>query len=142
MQDELKSAQKLIDIVIDFFANYSFQVVGAILILVIGFVVARAVASFLSKFFERKEFDITLSKFAVATAKGIVLTFAILIALGKFGITIAPFIAALAAMAFGASFAIQGPLSNYGAGLVIILARPFVVGNTITVSGVSGVVAI
>ena len=140
MQDELKSAQKLIDIVIDFFANYSFQVIGAILILVIGFVVARAVASFLSKLFERKQFDVTLSKFAVAAAKGTVLTFAILIALGKFGITIAPFIAALAAMAFGASFAIQGPLSNYGAGLVIILARPFIVGNTITVSGVSGIV--
>jgi small conductance mechanosensitive channel len=43
-------------------------------------------------------------------------------------------------MVFGASFAIQGPLSNYGAGLVIILGRPFVVGNTITVAGVSGVV--
>jgi len=140
MQDELKSVQKLIDIVIDFFANYSFQVVGAILILVIGFVVARAVASFLSKFFEQKQFDVTLSKFATATAKVTILAFAILIALGKFGITIAPFIAALAAMAFGASFAIQGPLSNYGAGLVIILARPFVVGNTITVSGVSGIV--
>ena len=98
MQDELKSAQKLIDIVIDFFANYSFQVIGAILILVIGFVVARAVASFLSKLFERKQFDVTLSKFAVAAAKGTVLTFAILIALGKFGITIAPFIAALAAL--------------------------------------------
>ncbi|MBE9545463.1 MAG: mechanosensitive ion channel family protein, partial [Proteobacteria bacterium] len=36
--------------------------------------------------------------------------------------------------------AIQGPLSNYGAGLTIILTRPFVVGNTITVAGVSGVV--
>jgi small conductance mechanosensitive channel len=140
MQDEIKAAQKLIDIIIDFFANYSFQVVGAILILVIGFVVARAVASFLTKFFERKQFDITLSKFAVATAKGTILAFAIIIALGKFGITIAPFIAALAALAFGASFALQGPLSNYGAGLVIILSRPFVVGNTITVSNVSGVV--
>jgi len=39
----------------------------------------------------------------------------------KFGITIAPFIAALGALTFGASFAVQGPLSNYGAGLVIIL---------------------
>ncbi|MBW1801538.1 MAG: mechanosensitive ion channel family protein [Deltaproteobacteria bacterium] len=43
-------------------------------------------------------------------------------------------------MAFGASFAIQGPLSNYGAGLAIILSRPFIVGNTITIKGVSGVV--
>jgi small conductance mechanosensitive channel len=60
--------------------------------------------------------------------------------MGKFGISIAPFIAALGALAFGASFALQGPLSNYGAGLMIIIARPFVVGDTITVKNVSGIV--
>jgi small conductance mechanosensitive channel len=140
MQDEIKAAQKMVNIIIDFFVNYSFQVVGAIIIFVVGILVARAVASFLMKFFERKEFDVTLSKFTAAAAKVTILGFAIIIALGKFGITIAPFIAALAAMAFGASFAIQGPLANYGAGLVIVLTRPFVVGNTITVSGVSGIV--
>ncbi|MDH4206843.1 MAG: mechanosensitive ion channel [Desulfobacteraceae bacterium] len=140
MQDEIKTVQKLINIVIDFFVNYSFQVVGAILVLVIGVVVARAVSSFFLKLFEKKEFDITLSKFIAATVKGIILGFAFIVAIGKFGITIAPFIAALAAMAFGASFAIQGPLANYGAGLVIILTRPFVVGNTIKVSDVSGIV--
>lgn len=140
MQDEIKTLQKLIDIVIDFFVNYSFQVVGAILVLIIGILVARALSNFLLKLFEKKEFDITLSKFIAATVKGIVLGFAFIVAIGKFGITIAPFIAALAAMAFGASFAIQGPLANYGAGLVIILTRPFVVGNTIKVSDVSGIV--
>jgi small conductance mechanosensitive channel len=140
MPDDIKTAQKIVNIIIDFFANYSFQVIGAILILVIGFLVARSVASFLVKLFERKNLDVTLSKFTAAAVKGIIIGFAIIIALGKFGITIAPFIAALAAMAFGASFAIQGPLANYGAGLVIILTRPFVVGNTITVSGVSGIV--
>jgi small conductance mechanosensitive channel len=140
MQDELKAAQKVINLIIDFFVNYSFQVVGAIVILVVGILVARAMASFLMKLFERKKLDVTLSKFTSAAAKATILGFAIIIALGKFGITIAPFIAALAAMAFGASFAIQGPMANYGAGLVIILTRPFVVGNTITVSGVSGIV--
>ena len=140
MQEEIQTVQKLIDIVIDFFVNYSFQVVGAILVLVIGVLVARAVSSSLLKLFEKKEFDVTLSKFIAAAVKGIILGFAFIVAIGKFGITIAPFIAALAAMAFGASFAIQGPLANYGAGLVIILTRPFVVGNTIKVSDVSGIV--
>jgi small conductance mechanosensitive channel len=140
MQDEMQTIQKILGMVIDFFVNYSFQVVAAILILVAGFLVARSVASFLMKLFERKNFDSTLSKFTIGALKITIIAFAIIIALGKFGITIAPFIAAIAAMAFGASFAIQGPLSNYGAGLVIILTRPFVVGNTITVSGTSGVV--
>jgi small conductance mechanosensitive channel len=60
--------------------------------------------------------------------------------LNKFGITIAPFIAAIGAVAFGATYALQGPLSNYGAGLAIILGRAFLVGDTITVAGVFGVV--
>jgi len=140
MQEEIKTVQKLVNMIIDFFVNYSFQVIGAILVLIIGLLVARSVASFLLKLFERKDLDVTLSKFTAAAVKGIIIGFAIIIALGKFGITIAPFIAALAAMAFGASFAIQAPLANYGAGLVIILTRPFVVGDTITVTGVSGVV--
>jgi small conductance mechanosensitive channel len=140
MQDELKAAQKVVNLIIDFFVNYSFQVVGAIVILVVAVLVARTVASFLAKLFERKKLDITLSKFLISAAKASVLGFAIIIALGKFGITIAPFVAALAGMAFGASFAIQGPMANYGAGLVIILTRPFVVGNTVTVAGVNGIV--
>ena len=72
--------------------------------------------------------------------KGIIFGFAFIVTIGKFGITIAPLIAALAATAFGASFATQSPLANYGAGLVIILTRPFVVGNTIKVTDVSGIV--
>jgi small conductance mechanosensitive channel len=72
--------------------------------------------------------------------KVLVLVFVVIVAIGKFGISIAPFIAALGALVFGGSFALAGPLSNYGAGMVIILARPFVVGNTIAVQGVGGVV--
>jgi small conductance mechanosensitive channel len=72
--------------------------------------------------------------------KALIIGFAIVLALGKFGITIAPFIAAIGALVFGATYAIQGPLSNYGAGLVIVLGRPFVVGDTVSVKEVNGVV--
>ena len=140
MEGKVKAMETVVNRVVDFFVNYSFQIVGAVLVLIVGVLVARAVSSFIFRLLEKKKFDITLSKFTAAGVKGTILGFAILVALGKFGITIAPFVAALAAMAFGASFAIQGPLSNYGAGLAIIVTRPFVVGNTITVAGVSGVV--
>jgi small conductance mechanosensitive channel len=140
MDEEIKTVERIIDIVLDFFVKYSFQVLGAIIILVVGVIVAKWAASFLLKLFEKKDLDITLSTFLVSTIKLIIIVFAIIVAIGKFGITISPFVAALAAMAFGVSFAIQGPVSNYGAGLVIILTRPFVVGNTITIAGVNGVV--
>jgi len=140
MEEEIKTMERIIDIVIDFFVKYSFQVLGAIIILIVGVIVSKWVASFLLKLLEKKNLDITLSKFLVSSVKLIIIVFATIVAIGKFGITISPFVAALAAMAFGVSFAIQGPVANYGAGLVIILTRPFVVGNTITVAGVNGVV--
>jgi small conductance mechanosensitive channel len=112
MQNEIRTVEKVIDVIVDFFVNYSFQVVGAIIVLVVGMIAARLVVSFLMQLFERKNLDVTLSKFVADAVKVSILAFAVIIALGKFGITIAPFIAALAAMAFGASFAIQGPLSN------------------------------
>jgi small conductance mechanosensitive channel len=140
MEEEIQAVQKIFDLIIDFFVRYSFQVAGAIIVLVVGWIVARAIASIVLRFLEKKELDITFSRFIASTVKLIIIVFAVIVALGKFGINVAPFIAAGAAVAFGASFAIQGPLSNYGAGLVIIFTRPFVVGNTITVAGVSGVV--
>jgi small conductance mechanosensitive channel len=140
MEEEIKAVQRIIDMAVDFFVTYSFQVIGAVIILIVGVVVAKWTASFLLKLFEKKHLDITLSKFLVNTVKLIIIVFAVIVCIGKFGITISPLVAAIAAMAFGVSFAIQGPVANYGAGLVIILTRPFVVGNTITVAGVNGVV--
>jgi small conductance mechanosensitive channel len=140
MEQGVQSAEKVITSVIDFFVNYGFQVFGAVLVLIAGFIVARLVFSFLLGFFDKRKVDIALSKFVANAVKLSVIAFAVIVALSKFGITITPLVAAITAGAFGASFAIQGPLSNYGAGLVIIVSRPFVVGDTITVVGVTGVV--
>ncbi len=140
MQDELASLQKFYDIIIEFLVQYSFQIIGAIIILIVGIKIAGWLAGITSKLCEKKSFDVTLTKFVSSVVKALVMIFVIIITIGKFGISIAPLIAAISAVAFGASFAIQGPLSNYGAGLSIIISRPFLVGNTITVNNVSGVV--
>lgn len=140
MENELDALQKLVNTAVEFGVNYSFQILGAFLVLIVGFIAASIIGGFLLKMFAKKNFDITLSRFITSIIKGLIIAFAVIIALGKFGITIAPFVAALGAVAFGASLAIQGPLSNFGAGVTIILTRPFVVGNTITVAETSGVV--
>jgi small conductance mechanosensitive channel len=140
MTEQLSTLQKLIDQAVAFIVAYSFQVVGALIVLTIGVVFANSMSGLFLNFLKKKNVDITLSKFLAGTLRILILGFAVLIALGKFGITIAPFIAFLSAAAFGASFAIKGPLSNYGAGLSIILSRPFAVGDTVTIKDVSGVV--
>lgn len=137
---EIETVQKVVDVVTEFLIKYSFQIVGALIILVIGLKISGWLSRIVLRFCEKRNIDITLSRFFASSTKLLVMVFVIIVAIGKFGISIAPFIAALGALAFGGSFAIQGPLSNYGAGLTLILTRPFVVGNTITVQGVSGVV--
>ncbi|MDP3981098.1 MAG: mechanosensitive ion channel family protein [Chlamydiota bacterium] len=140
MKEGMGALQTLIEKIIEFSVNYSFQVIGAFIILFAGILLGKWVSRIILKICEKKKLDVTLSGFMASIGKILVLVFAVIIALGKFGITIAPFIAALGAIAFGATYAIQGPLSNYGAGIAIILGRPFIVGNTINVAGVSGVV--
>ncbi|MFK5925601.1 MAG: mechanosensitive ion channel family protein [Desulfuromusa sp.] len=137
---EMETLQKVIDVVTEFVINYSFQIVGALIILIIGLKLSGWLSRLVLRLCDKRSIDITLSRFFASSTKLLVMMFVIIIAIGKFGISIAPFIAALGAIAFGSSLALQGPLSNYGAGLTLILTRPFVVGNTITVQDVSGVV--
>jgi small conductance mechanosensitive channel len=140
MNEDFERLQAIYDTVIEFAVRYGFQVIGAIIILVIGVIVARLVARLVDKLCNRGDVDVTLTKFFVGIAKLLVLVFALVIAMAKFGITIAPMVAAIGAGAFGLTLAIQGPISNYGAGLALILTRPFVVGNTLTLHGLTGIV--
>lgn len=140
MEEEIATVQKLIDTLVEFAVKYGFQVVGAVVVLIVGYIAARWVARTVERAGEKKGLNLTLRKFMADVSKIVILVFAAIIAMKKFGVSIDPFIAAIGAMAFGLTFALQGPVSNYGAGLVIILTRPFIIGNTITVGDCSGVV--
>ncbi|MFT6581166.1 MAG: mechanosensitive ion channel family protein [Alphaproteobacteria bacterium] len=140
MNQELEAIQGLVDAAIQFAVAYGFQIVGGVIVLLIGLKVAVWLGGKVEQLCLGKNIDVTLSGFVGNVVRILVVVIVIIITLGNFGITIAPFIALAGAAAFGATFAIQGPLANYGAGLVIILTRPFVVGNTVTVRGASGVV--
>ena len=140
MFEEIEAAERYMNMIIEFAVKYGFQVLAAIITLIIGLIVARWLAKVVLRVCEKRNFDITLSRFLANVVKLVVLGFVGIIALGKLGIAITPFIAALGAIAFGSSLALSGLFSNYGAGLTIIITRPFVVGNTIQIKSVSGVV--
>ncbi len=124
----------------DFMIRYAFQILGALVILGIGAIFARWLSNFIIKLCEKRKIDPMLARFFGGAAKIIVLIFIAIVALGKFGISIGPMVAALGALTLGASFAVQGLVSNYASGLSIIIARPFTIGHTITVKGMRGVV--
>ncbi len=138
IQQEFEQAASIYNLIIEFFVNYSFQIVGAIFILLAGLLVARKVGNIVLGLCEKKNFDITLSRFLASFCRITVVVMVAIIALGKVGISITPFIAAVGALSLGAGLAVQGLVSNYGAGLNIILTRPFVVGDTICVQGTIG----
>ena len=140
MEQDIQQIQNIVEILNEFAVNYGFQVIGAIVILLIGWQVSRWVARAVLKICERAGLDITLAKFFAGIAKTLIIVFVVIVALGKFGITITPLVAALGAVAFGSTLALQGPLSNYGSGLTIILTRPFIVGDTIKIQNVIGIV--
>lgn len=140
MAEELEQAQEIYDLIVTYLVTYGFQVLGAIIILLIGIFIAGKVAGMLNKLMVGKNIDVTLSQFTASTVKAIVIVMVAIIALGQLGISVTPFVAAIGVLSLGAGLALQVLLANYSVGLSIIVARPFVVGDTIMVQGVSGVV--
>ena len=101
---------------------------------------ASIVAAYVIRLAVKKDVDQTLAEFIGMVVKLLIVGMLVIITLGNFGISIGPLIALAGASAFGLTIALQGPLSNFGAGLGIIPTRPFLIGNTITVGKASGVV--
>ncbi|WP_017445186.1 mechanosensitive ion channel family protein [Gayadomonas joobiniege] len=140
LDQDIAQIQKYYDMVVEYLITYSFQLLAALVIFLIFLWLASRFGLFIKGLLTRRRVDITLSQFLGNIAKLVILAVGIIIALGKVGISITPFVAAIGAASLGVGLALQGMLSNYSAGLVIILTRPFTVGNTITVQDITGVV--
>lgn len=138
VKQELVQFQAIYNQVVEFFVNYSFQIVGALIVLLLGLWVAGKVSKWSLALMQRHNLDITLSRFIASCVKILIVAMVAIVALGKLGISVTPLIAMIGAVGLGAGLAIQGLLSNYSAGLTIVLTRPYVVGDTIQVQGVSG----
>lgn len=136
--EQLNTAKNLLSMIAEFFVKYSFQVLGGIIVIAIGWWVAKYISNLVRNLLEKKKVDVTVIKFITGTVKLLIIAFAIVVALGKFGIEIAPLIAGVSVVGFGLSFALQGPLSNYVSGATLIFAKPFKVGDIIEVAGVTG----
>lgn len=134
MNEQLHGIDKFYTIIIEFFANYSLQIIGAIIIFTIGIFLSKYTYKLALKILLKYNLDETLSGFIAGFFKFIVILMMSILALGKLGISIAPFIAALGAVSLTAGLALQGSVSNFAAGLVLVATKPFKIGDTITVN--------
>ena len=137
---ELQQLDELKNNLMVWLAEKGAGLLAAIIIIVLGCWLAKRIANLIVKLCDKRAIDVTLARFFAGFAKIVVVGFATIMALSKLEIEITPFIALLGASAFGLSLAVQGPVSNYGAGIVLIITRPFKVGDTLTLNGLSGLV--
>lgn len=129
----------------DFLESFEFSaliplalnVLGAILLLIITIWVARWAKRITARNLERGGVEPTLRKFTANLARYGVLILGGLAVLGAFGINVTGFAAILAAAGFALGLAMQGTLGNFSSGAMLLIFRPFKVGDVVTVAGVT-----
>jgi small conductance mechanosensitive channel len=126
------------DLILDLAIRYGFQVLGAIVILIVGFTAAWWVGKVVERPLTRMALEPPMRRLMVRVVRVVVLLFALVIALDKFGFQIAPLVAGIGVAGLGIGIALQGVLSNVIAGLTIIFTKPFRVGEHIEVVGEKG----
>ena len=119
---------------------YGLKVVAAIAIFVVGRWVAKFISNMIRKMMRKADLDQTLRRFVANMAYIALLAFVVLAALSQLGIQTTSFIAVLGAAGLAVGLALQGSLSNFAAGFLMILFRPFQVGDFIEGAGTSGTV--
>jgi len=119
---------------------YGLKIIAALAILIFGRWIAKGVTKLIQRLMERSEIDSTIIKFVGNLAYIALLAFVIIAALGQLGIQTASFIAVVGAAGLAIGLALQGSLSNFAAGFLMIVFKPFKVGDFIEGAGVAGTV--
>ena len=117
-------------------------VLKAVLILVVGWLVARLLRGVLQRVMAKGKVDPTLISFSSSLVYMAVMAMVVIAALGTLGVDTGSFVAVIAAAGFAIAFALQGSLGNFAAGVMLIIFRPFKVGDFIEAGGTSGVVEV
>ena len=123
---------------VDLLIKYGLQVLGALVILGVGFFLARSVGNMVEKWLQRQDMEPPVRLLLVRVVKIIVIALTLVVALDTFGVQVAPLIAGIGIAGVGIGLALQGVLGNVMAGLSIIFTKPFRVGEYIEILGVYG----
>jgi small conductance mechanosensitive channel len=121
-------------------ALYGTRVIGAIAILVIGRIATGILSGIVRRLLKRANVDMTLTKFLVSLTRIGLLTFIIVAAVSTLGVETTSFIAVLGAAGLAVGFALQGSLSNFASGVMLVIFRPFKAGDYVEAGGSAGVV--
>ena len=128
----------IMDLGMDLITTWGLKVVGAIALLIIGRMIAGILRRIARKALENAEVDPTLVPFLSKLAYYFVLIVVVIAVLGVFGVQTASLVAVLGAAGLAVGLALQGTLSNFAAGVMLLFFRPFKLGDFIDAGGTTG----
>jgi len=122
----------------DALVNYGPGLIKALLTYVIGKWIAKIIRGITRKIMTRAKIDAALVGFVTSIVYAALMLFVIMAALGELGVETTSFAALIAAAGLAVGFALQGSLSNFAAGVMMIMFRPFKIGDFVEAGGVAG----
>lgn len=128
--------------IVKFLTEYGFQIIGALIMLTAGVLVARWLGRVADQWFLKKQIEPPIRMLAVRVIRLLVFSLTAVLALEKCGVPIAPMVAGIGVAGVGIGLAMQHVLSNLFAGLTIIFTKPFRVGEFVELVGEAGQVSV
>lgn len=125
----------------DLMFEYSMNIIWAILILFVGNIAVRLVANSVGKLMKKRRMDKAVIDFVHAIVRYLLFILVLIAALGKLGVQTASVVAVIGAAGLAVALALQGSLSNFAAGVLIVAFRPFKSGDYVEVGGIAGSVS-
>lgn len=129
---------ELSDKLLEWAAQYGTKIIGAIAILIIGRLLIGVIVRIVRRLMQRAKSEETLTKFVTSLTKIVLMVFIVLAALGTLGVETTSFVAIIGAAGLAIGFALQGSLANFAAGVMLIIFRPFKVGDYVEAGGTAG----
>lgn len=131
---------KIIETLTLWVTTYSIKILAALLIFLIGKWLCRKITNLLSKLLEKNNIDITLIRFLDSIVYYALLIVVLIAAAGQLGINTTSFLTIVGAAGLAVGLALKDSLSNFASGVMLIMFRPYRVGDFVSVGGVSGTV--
>lgn len=129
------------EMALELFYTYGINIILALVLLVVGFIIAGWAKRLVTRMLNKSEnIDDTLTSFFASLVRYIVIIFTVLAVLDRFGVETASLIAILGAASLAIGLALQGTLSNLAAGVMLLIFRPFQIGQFVEAAGHAGTI--
>ena len=136
--DTLSHAEQWLTNNSDLLIQYGVNIISALLILFIGNLIVKGVANSVSKVLHKKKMDKAVIEFIHGLVRYLLFVIVLIAALGRVGVQTASVVAVIGAAGLAIGLALQGSLSNFAAGVLIVAFRPFKSGDYVEIGGVAG----